>query len=108
MTFIDHRIRSYFMRFQYLIDKTLDLKSEVKHFLINRDAIIPNGKYKGRRGQIQAVSMDVEDSRLSVLIRPYRLRGSGEEFLNDHGDARTYWPLNDVQFPDIERPTKDE
>lgn len=63
--------------------------------LIGRDAIIGRGKYQGRLGVVESVIYCGNRGKLLALCRPYKLRGEG--FLNDHPDARSYWPLETLK-----------
>jgi hypothetical protein len=71
---------------------------------IGKDIIFGRGKYKGRRGQCVGIAFD-SSYGLVFHAEPYRLDNKGEilydeELLNTHIDARTYWPLDDLEFID--------
>lgn len=55
---------------------------------------IPHGKFKRRWGEIE--NAHYSSGEVVALIRPYRLKGSGDPLLWDHPDAKTFWSLNDV------------
>lgn len=60
-----------------------------------RDAIVPEGKYKGRLGVISNIFFDYDGS-IFAMVRPYRLaHGPREDLLWEHPDARTYWKISD-------------
>jgi phospholipase C len=65
----------------------LETVKEINKQIIGLDAILKNGKYKGRKVQIQRYYFDSGDERLHVLI--YRLNDKvgfkgREQFIDDH------------------------
>lgn len=80
--------------------KKVIAKHITKHYdalrkYVGKEAIIPQGKFKGRLGVIKGLFFD-DDGNILAMIRPYRLAGGPrEDLLWDHLDARTYWPISD-------------
>ena len=75
----------------FLETKALQIKD-----LEGRDAIIPQGKYKGRQGRV--TNPHFSYNGFVAMIKPYRLNMSRPGGLNDHPDARSYWNLEGVEF----------
>lgn len=74
----------------------------VKADFVGKHAFIPAGQYKGRIGLVEGVTLS--DKGVLLLIRPYRKTSTGTydftDLLNDRPDARTYWPIKNVEFVD--------
>lgn len=73
-----------------------DLLTEIEHQFIGRDALIKEGKFKGRRGRCTSILND--RSTLLFLVQPYRLSGEGDVLLWDDPAARTFLPITYFDF----------
>lgn len=76
-------------------------KEILKSLVLGKDAIIKSGYYKGRRGRCTGVI--VSSTGPGFLVQPYRLdghiaSGTNGDLLWDRSDARTYWPIEAVDF----------
>ena len=90
-----------------VVANTERLIKNAKHTLIGRDATVSRGKFKGRLGRCTMVSFSWPEG-LTVMIQPYRMNSQGEvqreeELLWNHQDARSLWPLEDVEWVEDER-----
>jgi hypothetical protein len=63
-----------------------------------REAIIPAGKFRGRKGRIEAIHVG-GGGAVVAMIRPFRLsRGPKEDLLFAHSDARTFWAIREAML----------
>jgi hypothetical protein len=72
-----------------------EMLATIRESVVGKDAVIPRGKYAGRVGRVCEVSLSQD--RVTLLIHPYNLHHPGD-LLNDHPDARSYWPYTEVNF----------
>lgn len=72
-----------------------DWNTVLKDQFEGKDAIIPFGKFKGRLGKIDHISLN-SDGTISALIIPYHKKyGKPVLLTQSQDDVRTYWPIGD-------------
>lgn len=93
MTNLDKKVA----RLETAVEKRLAaIRKEIEQ---KKFAIVPRGKYKGRRAQIAGVSFSTHGGVI-VLLYPYRLDNPEKLVDNQPSDARSYWPYKELVFCD--------
>jgi len=82
-------------KLELLSREIIDCTRNAATMLVHREAIALKGKFKGRRGRITGVICNPKDGLVACLMI-YKHRST--EFLNSHGDTRTYWPLKFIKL----------
>lgn len=82
-------------KLEFLAREILDCTRNAETVLLHREAIALKGKFKGRRGRITGVVCSPTHGLVACLMI-YKHRST--EFLNSHGDTRSYWPLKSIEL----------
>lgn len=77
-------------------DQFAESLKQLEQRFVGRDAIFKVGKFKGRRGRCTMIT--IQRQQPAFLVQPYRLSGSGDELLWDDPQARTYLPIDYLEF----------